>query len=104
MLRITDADANNWLHRALRNALTHWRYRPSPHTSDDAGDGRAPPAQAMGAREWESDSAAGRRPGAGPPDPLPPRSTARQRGARHLLWEGGRGRRARGEAHCSAAH
>ena len=27
MLRITDADANNWLPRALRSALTHWRYR-----------------------------------------------------------------------------
>ena len=31
VLRITDADANNWLPRALRNALTHWRYRrPNP--------------------------------------------------------------------------
>ena len=27
VLRITDADANNWPPRALRNALTHWRYR-----------------------------------------------------------------------------
>ena len=27
VLRITHADANNWLPRALRNALTHWRYR-----------------------------------------------------------------------------
>ena len=27
VLRITDADANNWLPRALRNTLTHWRYR-----------------------------------------------------------------------------
>ena len=27
VLRITDAGANNWLPRALRNALTHWRYR-----------------------------------------------------------------------------
>ena len=26
VLRITDADANNWLPRALRSALTHWRY------------------------------------------------------------------------------
>ena len=25
--RITDADVKNWLPRALRNALTHWRYR-----------------------------------------------------------------------------
>ena len=27
VLRNTDADANNWLPRAMRNALTHWRYR-----------------------------------------------------------------------------
>ena len=27
MLRITDADANNWHPRALRSALAHWRYR-----------------------------------------------------------------------------
>ena len=27
VLRITDADANNWLARALRSALAHWRYR-----------------------------------------------------------------------------
>ena len=27
VLRISDADANNWLPRALRNTLTHWRYR-----------------------------------------------------------------------------
>ena len=27
VLRITDADANNWLPRALRIALAHWRYR-----------------------------------------------------------------------------
>ena len=27
VLRITDADANNWLGLALRNALTQWRYR-----------------------------------------------------------------------------
>ena len=27
VLRITDADAKNLLFRALRNALTHWRYR-----------------------------------------------------------------------------
>ena len=40
VLRITDADANNWLPRALRNALTHWRYRrqnpppPQPQPPD----------------------------------------------------------------------
>ena len=27
VLRITDADANNWLPRALCSALAHWRYR-----------------------------------------------------------------------------
>ena len=27
VLRITDAEAKNWLPRALRTALTHWRYR-----------------------------------------------------------------------------
>ena len=27
VLRITDADANNWLPRALRSALAHWCYR-----------------------------------------------------------------------------
>ena len=27
VLRITDADANNWLPRALRSALAYWRYR-----------------------------------------------------------------------------
>ena len=27
VLRITDADANNWLPRDLRSALAHWRYR-----------------------------------------------------------------------------
>ena len=27
LLRMTNADANNWLPRALRNALTDWRYR-----------------------------------------------------------------------------
>ena len=42
--------------------------------------------------------------GAGPPNPRPPDGTARQRGARHLLWEGGRGQRAQGGAHCPAAH
>ena len=33
VLRITDADANNWLPRALRSALAHWRYsqrKPPP--------------------------------------------------------------------------
>ena len=28
VLRVTDAEANNWLPRALRTALSHWRYCP----------------------------------------------------------------------------
>ena len=28
LLRVTDTEANNWLPRALRTALTHWGYRP----------------------------------------------------------------------------
>ena len=28
VLRVTDTEANNWLPRALRTALTHWRYHP----------------------------------------------------------------------------
>ena len=31
VLRITDADANNWLPRAMRKALTHWRYPQPSH-------------------------------------------------------------------------
>ena len=27
VLRVRDAEAHNWLPRALRTALTHWRYR-----------------------------------------------------------------------------
>ena len=40
VLRITNADTNNWLPRGLRNALTHWRYRrrnlppPQPQPPD----------------------------------------------------------------------
>ena len=71
MLRITDADTNNWLPRALRSALAHWRYRhasrrrpsPSPHTSGGAGD------SPDGGRERVGK-------GAGPPDPRPPHDTA----------------------------
>ena len=43
LLRVTDAEANVWLPRALRAALIHWRYcpgNPSPHTSGGAGNGR----------------------------------------------------------------
>ena len=70
VLRIRDADVNNWLLRALCNALTHGvtvggtrcRRSPSHHASDDAGDGRAKPARPMSARGWGGDSAAGRPP------------------------------------------
>ena len=71
VLRITNADANNWLPRALRSAVpfsatagaTRRRHSPSPHTSGGAGyslDGRR---EKVG---W----------GAGPPDPRPPHGTA----------------------------
>ena len=62
VLRITDADANNWLPRALRSALPHWRYRrhsPSPHTSGGAGDGPDGGREKVGGE-------------AGSPDPRPP--------------------------------
>ena len=39
---------------------TRHRHSPSPHTSDNAGDGHAPSTQAMGERGWERDSAARR--------------------------------------------
>ena len=83
---------------------TRHRRSPSPHTSDDAGDGRAPSAEAMGARGWEGDSAAVRTPQRSrAPRSTPPHRTARRTGARRLQWEGGRGQRALGEAHCPAA-
>ena len=71
VVRITDADANNWLPRALCNAVTHCCYRrrnppppqPQPHTSCGAGDGPD------GRRERGGG-------GAGPPDPRPPHDTA----------------------------
>ena len=28
MLGVTEAEVDNWLPRALRTSLTHWRYRP----------------------------------------------------------------------------
>ena len=67
VLRITDADANNWLPRALRSALAHWRYRRrnppppqlSPHTSGGAGDGPDGGREKVGG-------------GAGPAGPRPP--------------------------------
>ena len=55
VLRITDADANNWLPWALRSALAH--------TSGGAGDGPDGRREKVGG-------------GAGPPDPRPPHGTA----------------------------
>ena len=78
MLRITDAEAPNWLPRALRTALTHWRYRrrnppppqPQPPRKRRRSDGCTPPSQARGARGWRRTSAAGHPPNqAGFPNP-----------------------------------
>ena len=54
VLRITDADANNWLRRALRSALAHWRYRgrnppppqPQPRRAPKKRRPRSPPEEA----------------------------------------------------------
>ena len=62
VLRVTHAKANNWLSRALRTALTHWRYQPqrptppqpSPNASGAAGDGHA-------RRQWSGVQEAGPR-------------------------------------------
>ena len=43
VLRITDADANDWLPQALRSALPHWRYRrrnPPPPQPEPPHKGR----------------------------------------------------------------
>ena len=93
VLRIMNAEANNWLPRALRTALTHWRYRrrnapppqPRPHTSGGADDGRARRrwSQAMGTRQRGRTDNAGHPPGRTRP-PNPERTP-------HLpaLWRGG---------------
>ena len=77
------------------------RRSPSPNASDDAGDGRAPPGQAMSARGWQGDSAARRppqrgrapRPGMRPP---PPATVRRGRGARTTTSRGEGGGNKRG--------
>ena len=98
VLRITDADSNNWLPQALRSALAHWRYRrhnppppqPHPHTSGGAGDGPDGGYERVGG-------------GAGSPDPRPPHGTARRKRACHLAREGVRRQRARRGTCCPAA-
>ena len=82
VLRITDADANNWLPWALRSALAHWRHRSS-HTNGGTGDGPDGGRERVGG-------------GAGPPDQPPPHDTARRRSATSRGREGGDNER-RGE-------
>ena len=77
VLRITDADTNNWLPQALRSALAHWRYcrrnppppQPGPHKSGGAGDGPDGGREKVGGGEL------------GPPTYAPPtvRRDARER-------------------------
>ena len=68
MLRITDADANNWLPRALRSALAHWRYRrhapPLPQPQPLTQAAAQVMAQTADTREWGG--------GLGPPTHAPP--------------------------------
>ena len=68
VLRITDADAKNWLPRALRSALAHWRYRrgkpaaaTAPAPTQAAAQVTAPTADA---RKWGGEL--------GPPTHAPP--------------------------------
>ena len=77
VLRITDADANNWLPRTLRSAHAHWRYRRR-----NLPPAKAPaPAQAAAqvtpktadARKWGGEL--------GPPTHAPP-TVRRDEGAR----------------------
>ena len=88
MLCIMDGDANNWVPGLCATPSpigataggTRHRRSPSPRTIDDAGDGRAPPAQAMSARgrRGKRDTPPS---GAGPPDPHAP-IVRRSEGAR----------------------
>ena len=80
---------------------TRHHHSRNPHTSGDTGDGPDGGHGRVEGGECRERPPPG---GAGPPDPRPPHSTARQRGARHPPWEGGRGQRAGGGAHCPAAH
>ena len=87
MLRVTDAEANIWLPRALRTALSHRRYRlcsPSPHASGNAHCGQTwrqwPDARQAGPRTPGSEHRgleADRRPAPPPPaGPGPPTLSA----------------------------
>ena len=110
VLRITDADANNWLPPGLGQRPHPLALPPAePATATAPTPTQAATqvmAQTAGAGEWEGDSAAGRPPRqswAPRPTP-PPHGTARRRGAPRLPWEGRRGQRARGGAYCPGAH
>ena len=65
VLRITDADAINWLPlpTGATAGATRSRHSPSPHTPGGAGDGPDGGREKVGG-------------GAGPPDPPPPHGTA----------------------------
>ena len=96
--RITNADANNWLPRVLRNARFHWRYRrrnplpPEPQPPRKRRRrGRPRPAGPGDEHEGVGKGQCHRTPPpsrAGPPDPErdphPPPRTTRRRGAHHL--------------------
>ena len=83
VLRITDADANNWLLRALRSALAHWRIPPAQPSAATA------PASTQTAAQLTAQTADARKWGRelGPPTRAPPtvrhdtgeRATARGR-------------------------
>ena len=88
VLRIADADTNNWLPRALRSALA----QPQPAAATAPAPTQAAAqvaAQTADAREWGGEL--------GPLTHAPPQDTAWRRSARHLPRVRGRRQRARGE-------
>ena len=114
VLPITDADVNNWLPQGFAQRPHPLALLPAEPATAAAPAPTQATTQVTAAprrpRRWAQGGGGGvtvpREPPpgeAGPPDPHPPNCTVRQRGARHLEWEGGRGHRARGEAHCPAA-
>ena len=98
MLRITDADANNWLPRALRTGPRPLALPPAQPAA------AAAPAPTQAAAQVKAQTGGYGRVGGGdgPPDPRPPHGKARRAGARRLPREGVRGRQARGGTGCPA--
>ena len=94
VLRITDADANNWppglcaapSPTSATAGTTRRRHSPSHHTSGGAGDGPDGGYERVG-----------------PPTHAPPHGTARRMRACHLALEGVRRQRARGGTRGPAA-